>query len=340
MSLKRRSIPLAAVAFAAVAAITLAGCSSPATPTDEASTEPLLRIAALTPGNTSDGGFNQSVLDALTTLDDEGLIEFEIRDQIADSATAEPIITDFASQGFDLIIGHGIELGDAIFNVAEQFPDVNFTASGGADILDKYTDNVETWTYDTANAGYLAGYIAGATGLAPVGRVESLELDFVTATDAAFLEGLEAANPGAEALPVVYTGSFDDAEKAASATDGLISQGAKLVYTTGDGIATGVGASAAAAGVPTVGVSAAAGEAAAEVNLSTVNLDMTPIFRGWVEELSAGTFGGKGVLSTIANGGLAASELNAVDGVADDFVSKVDALVAGLKDGSITLDIG
>lgn len=339
MSKKPRGIILAVASLATAAALALAGCAAtPSSP--ETSAKPLLKVAALTPGNTTDGGFNQSVLDALTTLKNEGLIEFEIRDQVADSATAEPIITDFASQGYDLIIGHGIELGDAIFDVAKNFPDVHFTASGGADILDKHTPNVETWTYDTGNAGYLSGYIAGATGLAPVGRVESLELDFITATDKAFLAGLEAANPGAEALPVVYTGSFDDAEKAASATSGLIAQGAKLVYTTGDGIATGVGSAAAQGGAVTVGVSAAAGEAAAKVNVSTVNLDMTPIFRGWVEELAAGTFGDKGVLSTIANGGLVATEINPAGGAASDTADKVAKLIAGLKDGSITLDLG
>ncbi len=245
---------------------------------------------------------------------------------------------DFASQGVDLIIGHGIELGDAIFSVAEDFPDVSFTASGGVDILDKYTDNVETWTYDAAQVGYLSGYIAGLTQLSPIGRVESMELDFVVATDAFFQEGVTAANPNAELLPVVYAGSFDDAEAAASATTGLIGQGAGLVFTTGDGIAAGVGAAAADAGVPTVGVSPAAGEEALSVNVSTVDLDMYPIVKAWVEEVAAGDFGGKSVVSTLQNGGIAYQEINDVDGaIPADVATKVDELIAGLNDGSITI---
>ncbi|WNM25301.1 BMP family ABC transporter substrate-binding protein [Demequina capsici] len=345
MTSKNRRLALGSAAIAAASALALTACSADteasadATGSSSASAGAhVLKVAALTPGTTTDGGFNQSVLDALTTLQDEGLIEFEIRDEIADSATAEPIMTDYASQGYDLIIAHGIELGDAAFAVAQEFPDVMFTASGGADILDQYTDNVETWTYSTSDAGYLSGYIAGATGLSPVARVESMELDFVTATDTAFLKGLADANPAAQALDVIYTGSFDDAEAAASATSGLITQGAKLVYTTGDGIATGVGSAAAEAGVATVGVSEAAGDAAASVNVSTVNLDMTPIFRTWVDEVAAGDFGGRGVTSTIANGGLVPTDINAVDGADSDTATKVDTLIAGLKDGSITLD--
>ncbi|WDG17833.1 BMP family lipoprotein [Microbacterium sp. Clip185] len=331
--------PLLAAAVAATAALALAGCSGTADATSSsAASDHVIRVGALTPGNANDGAFNQALADALAKLQDEGLITYELREQMADPATSEPVVADFASQGFDLVIGHGIELGDAIFSVAKDFPDTDFTASGGADILDKYTDNVETWTYSTPEVGYLSGYIAGLTQASPIGRVESLELDFVKATDSFFQQGALAANPSAELLPVVYAGSFDDAEAAASATTGLIGQGAKLVYTTGDGIAAGVGAAASKAGVLSVGVSPAAGDEALKTNVSTVDLDMYPIVKAWVEEVADKKFGGKGVTSTLENGGLAYQEINSVDGaVPADVASKVDELIAGLKDGSVTI---
>ncbi|QEV98892.1 BMP family ABC transporter substrate-binding protein [Microbacterium caowuchunii] len=328
-----------AAAVAATAALVLTGCAA-----DSSSAEPaaaasdVIRVGALTPGNANDGAFNQALADALARLADEGLIEYELREQMADPATSEPVIADFASQGFDLIVGHGIELGDAIFSVAEDFPDVDFTASGGVDILEKGTDNVETWTYDATQVGYLSGYIAGLTGAAVVGRVESMELDFVKVTDEFFQLGVAAANPAATLLPVVYAGSFDDAEAAASATKGLIDQGADLVYTTGDGIAAGVGAAAAEAGVLSVGVSPAAGEAALATNVSTVDLDMYPILKAWIDEVRDGGFGGDGVVSTLANGGLTYKKINDVEGrVPSDVTAKVDELIAGISDGSITI---
>ncbi|WP_159502522.1 BMP family ABC transporter substrate-binding protein [Microbacterium sp. 18062] len=331
--------PLLTATVAATAALALAGCSGTASAPETASSgDDVVRIGALTPGNANDGAFNQALADALAELEDEGLIEYELREQMADPATSEPVIADFASQGFDLVIGHGIELGDAIFSVAEDFPDVDFTASGGLDILDRHTDNVETWTYDSSQVGYLSGYIAGLTGATPIGRVESLELDFVVATDEFFQQGVAAANPSATLLPVVYAGSFDDAEAAASATTGLIDQGAQLVYTTGDGIATGVGAAAAEAGVLSIGVSPAAGAEALATNVSTVDLDMYPIVKAWVEEVAAGEFGGKGVTSTLANGGIVYQDINDVDGaVPADLATKLDELIAGLADGSVTI---
>jgi basic membrane protein A and related proteins len=332
---------LSAAALAIGASLALAGCSgtsgSGSTSSSSAGGD-VVRVGALTPGNTNDGAFNQALADALQKLQDEGLIEYELRDQMADPATSEPVIADFASQGFDLIIGHGIELGDAIFSVAKDFPDVAFTASGGPDILEKYTDNVETWTYDTPQVGYLSGYIAGLTGATPIGRVESMELDFVKLTDTFFQQGVTAANPAAQLLPVVYAGSFDDAEAAASATTGLIGQGAQLVYTTGDGIAAGVGSAASSAGVLTVGVSPAAGDAALATNVSTVDLDMYPIVKGWVEEVAGSAFGGKSIVSTLQNGGIVYQPINDVDGtVPADVATKVEELIAGLTDGSITI---
>ncbi|MCS5720733.1 BMP family ABC transporter substrate-binding protein [Herbiconiux sp. CPCC 203407] len=340
---RRNTALVAGALLASSAVLALSACASGSSgssgSTDAAgASDDVLKVGALTPGNTNDGAFNQALADALQKLEDEGLIDYELRDQMADPGESEPVIADFASQGYDLIIGHGIELGDAVFSVAEQFPDVHFTASGGPDILERSTDNVETWTYDTPQVGYLAGYIAGLTGATPIGRVESLELDFVKATDAFFQQGVTAANPAAELLPVVYAGSFDDAQAAAAATTGLIGQGAQLVYTTGDGIATGVGSAAADAGVLSVGVSSAAGEAALANNVSTVDLDMYPIVKAWVEEVAAGEFGGKGVTSTLQNGGIVYQPINDVDGtVPADVATKVDEVIAGITDGTVTI---
>lgn len=336
--MRTRPVLLAALAAGALALAGCSGAGSAASSAPAAAGDDVIRVGALTPGNANDGAFNQALADALEKLQDEGEITYELREGMADPATSEPVVADFASQGFDLVIGHGIELGDAIFSVAKNFPDVHFTASGGPDILEKYTDNVETWTYDSAQVGYLSGYIAGLTGATPIGRVESMELDFVKATDQFFQQGVTAANPSATLLPVVYAGSFDDAEAAASATSGLISQGAKLVYTTGDGIAAGVGAAASSAGTLSVGVSPAAGAEALKTNVSTVDIDMYPIVKAWVDEVKADTFGGKGVTSTLANGGIVFQDINTVDGaVPADVAAKVDELVAGISDGSVTV---
>src|SRR5690606_5850334 len=120
-----------------------------------------LKVAVLTPGLTNDGGFNSWAHRAITRLEDEGLIDATIREQLADPSVAEPTAREFAATGYDLVIGHGIELGEPVLTVASDFPDVHFTVSGGVDILDRTTDNVEAWTYDFLQVGYLLGFVAG-----------------------------------------------------------------------------------------------------------------------------------------------------------------------------------
>jgi basic membrane protein A len=326
-----------AVALGCAATLLLAGCSSSNATTDGAGADAgdeVLQVAALTPGQTNDGSFNQRALEALQKLADEGRIEFELREGMASPTDSEPVIRDFASQGYDLIIGHGLELADPIFAVAEEFPDVHFTASGGPDVLDRATDNVETWTYDSTEVGYLTGYLAGLSGISPIGLVDSLDLPFVVATDNGFRAGVAETNPDAEILPSVYAGSFDDAQAASQAADSLLSQGAKLLFTTGDGIGAGVASAADEGGAYTFGVSLSAGEIADRVNVATVDIDLYPQFAQWVEDVEADEFGSEGNTSTIANGGVVASDVNPVVPDLEAAQAELDSLIEGLADGS------
>ena len=146
-------------------------------------------------------------------------------------------------RGYDLIIGHGIELSEPILTVAKDFPKIHFAASGGPDLAGKLTANTDGWTYDFAQQGYLSGWVAGKTGVAKVGAVGGPQLPFILASHKGFKAGLAETDPSATVLEV-FTGSFDDVQKAVEATKGLIGQGAQLVWTSGDGIGNGVAAAA------------------------------------------------------------------------------------------------
>jgi len=79
----RISRSLAFIATAATAAVVLAGCSGstePAASEDPASD--VITVGALTPGNANDGAFNQALADALAQLEEEGLITYELREQM------------------------------------------------------------------------------------------------------------------------------------------------------------------------------------------------------------------------------------------------------------------
>lgn len=298
----------------------------------------VLKVAVLTPGLTNDGSFNQVALEGIQKLKDEGLVEFEIREKLADPAASEPVIREYANKGYDLIIGHGIELSEPILKVAAEFPDVHFAASGGPDLEAKLLANVDGWTYDFAQQGYLNGWLAGKiANVTKVGAVGGPELPFILAAHKGFALGLKETNPAATIVET-FTGSFDDVQKAVEATKGQVAQGAQIIWTSGDGIGNGVAAAAKEAKVFTLGVTGDAGGVAKEVNIASVELDMYPTFKAYVDDINAGTFGKKFFVSGLANAGLILTPINPVDpAVPADIQAQVDQLVADLASGAKVL---
>lgn len=298
----------------------------------------VLKVALLTPGLTNDGSFNQAALEGIEALKAKGEVEYELREEMADPAKSEPVIREYASKGFDLVIGHGIELSEPILKVAAEFPNVRFAASGGPDLEAKLIDNVNGWTYDFAQQGYLSGWVAGKIeGVTKVGVVGGPQLPFIQAAHAGFKAGLKETNPSAEVIET-YTGSFDDVQKAVEATKGLISQGANLIWTSGDGIGNGVATAAREGKVFTLGVTGDAGGLAKEVNIAAVELNMEPTFQAYVDGIKDGSFGKKFFVSGLANKGLVLTPINPVDPkVPADLQSQVDKLVADLASGAVTL---
>jgi basic membrane protein A len=296
-----------------------------------------LKVAVLVPGLANDGAFNQAALEGAKKLADEGLITFEIREKQRDPASSEPVIRQYAQKGYDLIIGHGIELSEPILNVAKDFPKVHFAASGGPDLAGKLVANTDGWTYDFAQYGYLSGWVAGKLGVSKVGAVGGPQLPFILAAHKGFKGGLQDTNPSATVVEV-YTGSFDDVQKAAEATKGLIAQGAELVWTSGDGIGNGVAAAAEQANIHTLGVTGSAGGLAQKVNIVSVELNMYPTFKAYVDAVNDGSFGKKFFVSGLANRGLVLTPVNGIDKrVPSDLQTQVDALVGQLASGAKTL---
>jgi basic membrane protein A and related proteins len=296
-----------------------------------------LKVAVLVPGLANDGSFNQVALEGAKKLADEGLITFEIREKQRDPASSEPVIRQYAQRGYDLIIGHGIELSEPILNVAKDFPKVHFAASGGPDLAGKLIANTDGWTYDFAQQGYLSGWAAGKLGVSMVGAVGGPQLPFILAAHKGFKAGLQETDPSATIVEV-FTGSFDDVQKAAEATKGLIAQGAQLVWTSGDGIGNGVAAAAEQANMHTLGVTGSAGGLAQKVNIVSVELDMYPTFKAYVDAVNDGSFGKKFFVSGLANHGLILTPANEIDKcVPADLQKQVDALVGQLASGAKTL---
>lgn len=319
---------------AALAAATVFGFVQAPEAADKAELKAVLLVEAIA----NDGSFNQPAVAALKKLADAGEIEFEIREKLADPTAAEPVIRLYASRGYDLIIGHGIGLSAPILKVAKDFPKSHFTASAGPDLAERLQPNVDGWTYDFGQYGYLGGWLAGKiANIKTVGLVGGPQLPFILATHAGFKAGLASVNPGAKTIEV-FTGSFDDAQKGLEATRSVADQGAQIVWTSGDGIGNGVAAGANAVGLRTIGVSGEAGGLAAKVNIASVELNLSPLYTSWLDQIHAGNFGKQFTNVQLANGGLVLTPLNRLgEGIPNDIDTERAALVDDLKSGKLKL---
>lgn len=326
--------------IAAPLVLVLSACSAPADAGESAASDDTLKVAVILGGLANDGGFNQYAADAANALVDSGDIEVQIRESIHNPSDAEPIFRQYAAEGYDLVIGWGLGFSDSVFKVAEEAPDTRFVATGSADILDKATDNVETWTYATNETGYLSGWIAGKSGLSPIAVVDG-ELAPFNELSYQFLSiGLADANPDAVELAPIFTGSWEDPQLANQATKAQIDLGAKLIITGAEGFTSGVVAAAKEGGVATFGASNATSSDASKVNIGLVKLDFTPTLVEVVERIKAGTFGNYSYTSTIANKGLVLADLNLVEAAPElpkDIAAQVADLSAKLASGELTI---
>jgi basic membrane protein A len=132
----------------------------------------------------------------------------------------------------------GFLMTDTVTKVSTATPDVIF---GGIDEFFTPTiPNVIGITFKEAEAGYLAGVLAGSltsqTTVDPrindkliLGFVGGMEIPPVQAYQAGFIAGAKKANPAVE-VKSIYTGSFTDQQKGFEAGKALIEQGADIVF--------------------------------------------------------------------------------------------------------------
>ncbi|KQR51361.1 hypothetical protein ASF88_19580 [Leifsonia sp. Leaf336] len=337
MKLRSLIAPLIAIPVVAV----LAACSSGASAGGDAtSSAHELKVAVVLGGLANDGGFNQYAADAAHALEKKGEIKAQIRESVTTSSDAEAAFRQYASQGYDLIIGWGLDFANSVFTVAKEQPKAHFIATGSADILKKATANVETWTYASDQQGYLTGWVAGKTGLSPVGVVDGQLAPFNETTYKALTLGLKDANPSATELKPIFTGSWEDPALANQAAKAQIAAGAKLIVTGAEGYTPGVLSAAKAAGIATLGASSTSSSDAKAVNIGLVKLDFTPTLEEVVGHLQKGDFGNRSYTSTIANKGLIFADINQVDaapGLPKDIADQVDELAKKLASGVLKI---
>ena len=141
---------------------------------------------------------------------------------------------------FDLIVGVGFLLADAMAEVCDQFPDQNFAI---VDVTWLGKPNLMEIGYEenkgSALVGALGAMVAAHYGYDKIGAVLGIEIPVLYKFEAGYRYGMHWGNAkyaevtGKKAdvgLLWSYTGTFSDIAKGKAATEAMLAQGAGLVY--------------------------------------------------------------------------------------------------------------
>jgi simple sugar transport system substrate-binding protein len=253
-------------------------------------------------------------------------------ENVAEDASAIPVIRDLAQQGCKLIFTTSYGYMDQTIEVAKEFPDVKFEHCTGF----KLADNVSVYNSRFHEGRAVLGTISGMmTKTGTLGYLGSYKVPEVVLGVNSFLLAAQKKNPDAT-LKVVFIDSWFDPPKEAAATETLLNLGADIVTTHTD--------SPAALqileqrGLYGFGQGADMSAFAPNAHLSAIEDIWGPYYILRAQAIIDGTWTSSNTWDGMVDGTVVVSPYNAA--VPADVAAEADKIKAGYMDGTFDIFTG
>jgi basic membrane protein A len=196
-------------------------------------------VALLLSGVITDGGWSQLAYNGLKELKARYGFKTAYGENIS-IAQMDQVARGYSDDGFDLVIGHGVEFSSTLLEVAPDYPSQHF-------FVTTFLPQPEVpRNIMFVNMGYF-GAAYGAGVLAALISEKKRAVGFIGGDDdpnqqrmkKAFIAGAQQTAPGIRALAII-TGDYDNASKGREAASILIGNGADVIWHAAD--VTGLGA--------------------------------------------------------------------------------------------------
>ncbi len=252
--------------------------------------------------------------------------------QVADAAAA---IRDYASEGYNLVIAHGTQFGNSLFDVAKDFPDTSFAWGTAVDTgKDKGLNNVFAYEARGQEGGYVNGVIGAMLSKSGVlGVVGPVEAGDAKLYIDGFVQGAKATKPD-EKVNVSYTGNFGDTALAAEAANTHIKAGADVLTGSAQQVVGAIGV-AKQNKVYWLGTQSDQSSLAPDFVVANQVYDRVGVLKDMIGKINSGTYGGTAYTLTLKNGGLKVVFNDKVT-VPDDIKSAAQSTIQDIIDGKIT----
>jgi len=326
----------AAVLVALVALIALAvSATSSAKPAKQTAT---LKVAVVTDiGGLNDRGFNalaaKGLADAKTELGITGRVFIS-----KSNADYIPNLSTAARGGYDLVIGNGFLMGDALAAVAKKFPKTKFAIIDFPWVaLKGKPKNARGLIFRENEAGYLAGVAAATVSKSKtVSSVGGQAVPAVVAFLAGYKAGAQKTKPGTKVLSG-YSEDFVDQAKCKELALNQIAQGSDVVFAAAGGCGLGALQGAKEQGKWGIGVDNDQSFLGSHILTSATKKVNLAVYRT-IEQLQENAFvGGTDGVFTVKNGGVGFGKVSAKAPNRAALIAKLNAVSKQIAAGKIKI---
>jgi basic membrane protein A and related proteins len=250
-----------------------------------------------------------------------------------------PNLSTLAQQKYDLVIGVGFLMADAMDTVASKFPTTKFAIIDvDQSTLKHKPKNVEGLLFKEQQSGYLAGYLAGLYtkdkgGKQVIGSVGGQKIPPVDHYIAGYQAGAKAANPKIQTLNG-YSQDFVDQAKCKELALNQIQQGSQVEFQVAGQCGLGVIDAAKEKGVQAIGVDADQAYLGSQVLTSAIKKVDVAVY-DTVKAAQDGSFkGGTNQTFDLTNNG---AGIGKISSTGSKYQSKIEAVQKKVADGSVSV---
>lgn len=262
----------------------------------------------LSTGGVNDQSFNQSAWEGAQEAEKELGVEVSYLESKSDSEYIQNIETAIDNDS-DLVIGVGFQMGDAIKDVAESYPEQQFAIIDST--YEEVPENVRPILFNEEQAGYAVGLIASKmTKTGTVGFIGGMDIPSCSQFGVGFKKAMEEENKDSKVL-VQFTNSFTDAAKGRVVAEQMVNNNADILFMASGGGNNGILEVVKENNMKAIGVDMPNNYLAPEYVITSALKNVGEGVKLTIKDFTEGNFnGGNEVRYDLTNGGVGFEKTN------------------------------
>ena len=295
--------------------------------------------------HTEQSTYDKNFIDAAIAACKEMGVEMVQKTDIPESnACYEAAVELIEVEECDIIFADSFGHESFLLQAAKEYPEVQFCHATGTQAHTAGAKNLHNAFASIYQGRYAAGVVAGlklkemidageiTTAEAKMGYVGAFTFAEVISGYTSFYLGAKSIVPEVT-MDVKFTGSWYDEAKEKAAAEALINGGCVLLSQHADSM--GAPTACENAGIPNVSYNGSTAAACPETFLISSRINWVPYFKYMIEQVEKGEEIATDWTGTIETGSVVLTDMG--KNVAEGTKEKLDAVLAGLKDGSINV---